>query len=365
MRIEVNTQTIHQNARILVEFCAAHGIQVAGVTKACCGHPDVAWAMLAGGVAMLADSRLDNIRRMRAAGIAGPFMLLRLPALSEVNDVVALTQVSLNTEVETVRALSQAARAQGVVHRVILMVDVGDRREGVMPDQAVATAREMAALPDISLIGVGTNLRCVGGVLPTRENTQMLVDVAEEIERRLGLRLEIISGGQTTSLTLLQPGHMPPRVNQLRVGEGILLGYDSATDWSLPGMRRDGVTVWGEVIELKTKPSLPAGTVLKDAFGRTPQWEDRGLRLRAILALGNQDLRTEGLRPRRPGVAVVGASSDHLIVDATDAVPPLRLGEELGFELDYAALATVMTNHNRVQVVASGECRGISHSKGF
>lgn len=355
MRVEVNAHVIRENARILVEFCAAYAIQIAGVTKACCGHPDIARAMLEGGVSLLADSRLDNVRRMRAAGIAGPFMLLRLPALSETTDAVALTQVSLNTEVETVRALSQAAQAQDVVHRVILMVDVGDRREGVMPDNAVATARAMAAMPAISLVGVGANLRCVGGVIPTRENTQMLVDIAEEIERRLGLRLEIISGGQTTSLTLLQPGQMPPRVNQLRVGEGILLGYDSATDWSLPGMRRDGFTVWGEVIELKTKPSLPAGTVLKDAFGRTPHWEDRGPRLRAILALGNQDLRTEGLRPRRPGVAVVGASSDHLIVDATDAAPPIRLGEELDFELDYAALATVMTNRDQVRIVTSGE----------
>jgi len=351
VRVEVECGRIRYNAEAVVQFCAAHGIQVAGVTKACCGHPEVARAMLAGGVSLLADSRLSNVRRLREAGIHGPVMLLRLPALSEVEAVVALTQVSLNSQVETVCALSKAAQAQGVSHRVILMIDVGDRREGVMPDQAGAVAREMVALPGIELVGIGTNLRCIGGVLPTRENTQLLVDVAEEIERSLGLHFDVVSGGQTTSLSLLQPGEMPPRVNQLRIGEGILLGYDSATNWSLPGMVRDAFTVIGEVIEVITRPSLPAGEIALDAFGRAPHWEDRGLRRRAILSLGNQDLRTDGLRCKRPGVAVVGASSDHLIVDVTDASPPVRLGEELEFTPDYAALATVMASHQVTQVV--------------
>jgi predicted amino acid racemase len=351
VRVEVDCGRVRHNVGAIVQFCAACGIQVAGVTKACCGHPEVARAMLAGGVRLLADSRLGNVRRLRQAGLDGPVMLLRLPALSEVEDVVALTQISLNSQVETVRALSHAARAQGVSHQVVLMVDVGDRREGVMPDRAHATARDMLALPGIELVGIGTNLRCIGGVLPTQENTQLLVDVAEEIERSLGLRFDVVSGGQTTSLMLLQSGEMPPRVNQLRIGEGMLLGYDSASNWSLPGMHRDAFTVIGEVIEVITKPSLPAGTIALDAFGRAPHWEDRGLRRRAILSMGNQDLRTDGLRCRRSGATVVGASSDHLIVDVTDASPPVRLGEELEFTPDYAALASVMASRQVTQVV--------------
>jgi predicted amino acid racemase len=133
--------------------------------------------MLAGGVTMLAESRLKNVKRLRDAGIDVDIMLLRLPRLSEVNEVVRLTQVSLNSQVETVRALSRAAQAHGVTHQVMLMVETGDRREGVMPSEAMSVAREMLTPPGIELVGIGTNVSCIGGVLPTQENTQLLVDV--------------------------------------------------------------------------------------------------------------------------------------------------------------------------------------------
>src|SRR5512139_94121 len=102
MRIEVDCERIRRNAQVIVRLCAARGIDVVGVTKACCGHPQVARAMLAGGVTMLADSRLTNVRRMREGGIDSDVMLLRLPRLSEADEVVTLTQISLNSEVETV-----------------------------------------------------------------------------------------------------------------------------------------------------------------------------------------------------------------------------------------------------------------------
>ena len=351
MRIEVDCTRIQRNAQAVVDLCSAHGIEVAGVTKACCGHPEVARAMLAGGVALLAESRLNNVRRLRQADINGRVMLLRMPALSQIEEVVGLTQISLNSEVETVRALSREAQAQGVRHQVILMVETGDRREGVMPDQALAAARDILPLPAIELVGIGTNLSCIGGTLPTAENTRRLVDIAEDIERTLNIDLPVISGGHTSNLRLLLRGEMPPRVTQLRVGEAILLGVDSASKWPLPCPHQDAFTVVGEVIEVNTKPSMPDGPIAVDAFGRTPHWEDLGPRRRAILAMGEQDMRIEGLRPKRPGVSVVGASSDHLVVDVTEADPPVRLGEELEFDPTYAAVATAMASRDVTKVV--------------
>jgi predicted amino acid racemase len=117
---------------------------------------------------------------------------------------------------------------------------------------------------------------------------------------------------------------------------------NSTTRSPLPFLRQDAFTVVAEVIEVKTKPSLPDGQIAVDAFGRTPHWEDLGLRRRAILALGEQDMRVEGLLPRRPDVAIVAASSDHLVVDVTGADPPVRLGDELAFDPQYPAAATAM-----------------------
>ena len=351
MRIEVDCERIRRNTEGIVEMCAAHGIEVVGVTKACCGQPEVAQAMLAGGVDKLGDSRLDNVERLRRAGIDEDIMLLRLPRPSEVDAVVRLTQVSLNSEAETVRALSRAALARGVTHQVILMVETGDRREGVMPERALGAAQAMLGLPHIDLVGVGTNLACIGGVLPSRENVQLLVDVAESIEHALGIRFPVISGGHTSNLDLLMRDEMPPRVNQLRVGEALLLGVNSTTRNPLPFLYQDAFIVVAEVIEVKTKPSLPDGQIAVDAFGRTPHWEDLGLRRRAILALGEQDMRIEGLHPRRSDVSIVGASSDHMVVDVTEADPPVRLGDELAFDPLYAAAATAMVGIGMKKVI--------------
>jgi predicted amino acid racemase len=351
MRIEVDCERIRRNTEAIVKVCAEGNIEVVAVTKACCGHPEVARAMLAGGVRMLAESRLKNVQRLREAGIDADIMLLRLPCLSEVDQVVRLTQVSLNSQVETVRALSHAAQAHGVTHQVMLMLETGDRREGVMPGEAVDAARGMGGLPGIELVGIGTNVSCIGGVLPTQENTQLLVDVAEDIERTLSIRLRVVSGGHTASLALIERGEMPSRVNQIRIGEGILLGIDSAGNWPLPVPYQDAFNVVAEVVEVETKPSLPEGPITIDAFGRTPHWEDLGIRRRAILAMGEQDLRVDGLRPKQPGVTIVGASSDHLVVDVTEADLPIRLGDELEFDPIYAAVATAMASFGVTQVI--------------
>ena len=352
MRIEIDCNRIRRNTEAVVQLSAAHGVEVAGVTKGCCGHPDVARAMLAGGVALLADARLRNVRRMREAGIGADIMLLRLPRVSEAADVVSVTQVSLNSEIETVAALSRAARPRGITHRVVLMIEAGDRREGVMPGDAIETARRVLALPNIELEGIGSNMSCIGGVLATRKNTQAVVDVAEQVEHALGIRLRVISGGHTGSLWLTAAGALPARVNQLRVGEGILLGTDNSTWYPLPIPHKDAFTVVAEVIEIKTKPSLPEGPPgAGDALGRQPQWKDLGPRRRAILAMGEQDLRVDALRPRRQGVTVVGASSDHTVIDVTEADPPVGLGDLIEFDPLYAALATAMASQDVEKVV--------------
>lgn len=351
MRIEVDCERIKRNAEAIVKMCVSQGIEVVGVTKACCGHPRVARALLAGGVSMLAESRLKNVKRLRKAGVDVDLMLLRLPCLSEVDEVVKLTQVSLNSEVETVRALSRAARGQGITHQVILMIETGDRREGVLPEEALQTAQAILKLPSIDLVGTGTNLACFGGVLPTKEKMQLLVEVTEEIERLLGIRFRVISGGNTANLDLVQSGEMLSRVNQLRIGEAILLGRNVPPNNPLPCPYQDAFNVVAEVIEIKTKPSFPDGPLVVDAFGHTSHSKGMGIRRRAILAMGEQDLHTDALRPKRRGVTIVGASSDHLVVDVTEADPPVNLGEELAFEPLYSAVATAMASVDVTQAI--------------
>jgi len=361
--ITADCESVRENAAAVVTMCASRGVTVLGVTKCCCGEPALARAMLAGGVTMLGDSRLENVRRLREAGIECEFWLLRIPAMSEVDDVVGQTEVSLNSEMAVVEGLSAVAQRQGRRHGVVLMVDTGDRREGVSPGAAVRVATAMDSLPGIDLVGIGTIVGEISAVLPTLENHRLVVDVAEEVERALGRRLRWISGGHSSSLPFVAEGTLPGRINQLRVGEAIFFGTEETTGCALLVPHREVFVVRAEVIELMSKPSLPDGPIGPDAFWRIRQWEDKGIRRRAIVALGEQDMRTEQLISRRHGVHVIGASSDHLVLDVEEARPGVRLGESLDFVATYTSVVTAWPNRLVERVLAGVEqrpatCRG-------
>ena len=342
--IEVDLKKLEQNTRVIVDMAEANGMTVAGVVKACGGEPLVAKGMLRGGVKALADSRLSNLQVLRKAIPEAELWLLRLPQLSEVDELVQVADVVLVSHVETAKALGEAALgAEGTI-RIILMVDVGDLREGVWPDEAVDVAKEMALLSGVELAGVGTNLACYGGVIPDEENMKTLLGVGEKVERALGKKLQLVSGGNSANLNLLMEGGMPRGINNLRVGEALLLGCEAARREPIPGAYQDAFTLQAEVIEVAAKPSVPIGTIGQDAFGGVPTFTDEGMRKRIILAVGQQDTVPDGLTPRHEGCRVLGASGDHLIVDVTESDREWKLGEIFSFGINYAALVRGMTS---------------------
>jgi predicted amino acid racemase len=172
------------------------------------------------------------------------------------------------------------------------------------------------------------------------KNLNLLLDIKKDIESKVGIKLEIISGGGTSSLKLVEDGSMPRGVNQLRIGEGILLGTDTTHGYVVPWLHQDAFLLRTEVIELKTKPSVPIGVTGNDSFGNKPVFVDKGLRKRAIVALGKQDVNIEGLIPLDSTIHIMGASSDHLIVDVTDAAGDISVGDLLTFRLNYQGLLT-------------------------
>lgn len=342
--VTIDLQKIEHNARTVTRLCRQYGITVTGVTKVTCALPEVAQVMLRGGVTSIGESRLPNIQRLRAGGVHTSYMLLRLPPLSEVEAVVSAVDISLNSEVSVIAALSRAAQQRGRVHDIIIMVDLGDLREGVWPDDLVPFVRDTIHLPGIRIVGLGTNLSCYGGVVPSSDNMQQLVDYADQIERTFNLELSYISGGSSSSLPLIAAGKMPKRINHVRIGEAILLGRETMHRTAWPDTFQDAFCLYAEVIEEKQKPSVPLGEIAEDAFGRTPVFIDRGERERAILNIGREDVDVAGIRPLDTRLAILGASSDHLLVDVTDAKETIRIGDTLAFSLNYSALLAVMTS---------------------
>lgn len=341
-RLFIYLKKIEANARLLADLCRRHGIEPVGVTKATCGDPQVARAMLAGGFTMLGESRLENARRLRAGGITAPLFLLRLPMPSQAAEVVRLFQCSLNSEPATIRALNAAAAQAGLIHQIILMVDLGDLREGIWPDDLETTVQQVKGLGNIRLLGLGANLTCYGGVIPTRENLGKLLEYNRRAEEIYSQPLPVISGGNSSSLPLLLQGQLPS-VSQLRLGESVILGRETVARTPIPGAHLDCFQLQAEIIELRKKPSVPIGEIGQDAFGGTPVFQDRGVHRRAILALGRQDVAVDSLLPP-PGTEILGASSDHLLLDVSRYPEPLAVGDCLTFYLGYGALLAAMTS---------------------
>jgi predicted amino acid racemase len=338
--LEIDLKKIEANARRITEKCSEIGIDVLGVTKGFAALPRIVTAMKHGGIKKLADARLENIIDLRKQRFSQSITLLRIPRLSSVGDVVSFADCSVNSEYSVIKALSDTAAQKGIHHDIILMIDVGDLREGVLPEEAAALAEKAAKLRGVIVRGIGTNMGCFGGILPTQQNLNLLLDIKKEIEEKAGIELDVISGGGTSSLKLVDNGTIPKGITQLRIGEGILLGTDTTHDFEIPWLDQDAFLLRTEVIEVKSKPSVPIGERGKDAFGNKPMFPDKGLRKRAILALGKQDVNIEGLIPADKTMHILGASSDHLIIDVTDSGNTVAVGDMITFRLKYQGLLT-------------------------
>jgi predicted amino acid racemase len=350
-RIEIDLSSIAHNVRVLVERFGAKGIHIVGVTKAVCGDPKIANIFFANGIKTIGDSRLENLKRMREAGITAPLLLLRLPAITEAEEVVNLAEYSLNSEILTIRHLSEAAHRNGRTHKVILMVELGDLREGIMPEDLNTIVRQVIDYKGIALAGIGGNLFCYGGVQPDDDNMGQLSALAHEVETEFGIELEVVSGGSTINYMWVMSAEDVGRINQLRCGESLLVGGITLEIKGIPGLKYEAFKLVTEVIESKVKPSLPWGEIGLDGLGQKPSIEDRGPMQRIIVNIGRQDIFPLAYSPILE-MEILGAGSDHLVLDAKQT--GVNVGEEVAFILDYNPIMQVM-NSQFVQKVYLNE----------
>jgi ornithine racemase len=334
-RIEISLSQIRHNARILCERYGQKGISLMGVSKATLGDPAIAQAMIQGGVKFIADSRLENIQKMRQAGISSRFVLLRT-TLSQAEAIVQSVDISLNTELATIQALSHYAGIHHKSHQIIVMVEMGDLREGVLARDLSGFIQTVLDLPHIQILGIGCNLACYGGVQPSDEKMLALSHLATSIEKSFQIKLDVVSGGNSANHDWCQGTHNVDRINNLRIGESILLGCEPLNRTAIPGLHTSAFSLIAEVIESKYKPSLPFGKLGQDAFGNMPTFQDRGIHHRVIIALGRQDVLITGLTPRS-GLEILGASSDHVVLESQQ--DDCRVGSE-----DYGGLLSAMTS---------------------
>jgi len=340
-RVIINLEKYRHNLRFLLDSCHKNGMSVMAVSKVFCADRKLIEVMIEEKVDYIADSRILNLKSFTCPM---PKVLLRLPSFGEVDDIVKYSDISLNSELSTIKLLDEAADKINQSHGVILMIDLGDLREGIYEENEVYSAVEkILELKNIDLKGIGVNLTCYGGIIPTIDTLQKLVDYKANIEDKFNIQLEIISGGNSSNIDLMLNGNIPAEINNIRLGESTVLGRETAYGDFLDSTYDDVFTFEADIIELKEKPSVPIGQIGMNAFGKVPSFEDTGVMLRAILAVGKQDVDYTELIPYDT-IKAIGGSSDHIILDVSDANNMYEVGDTVLFKLTYSSILSLMTS---------------------
>lgn len=316
------------------------------VTKSFCADPMITEIINAHPlVDYVADSRVANLKKMDK--FPKEKVLLRIPQESELHNMVKYADISFQSEPDTLIKTNDEAASQGKTHKVVLMIDLGDLREGIFftdTDKIFDTVKLVIESENLELFGIATNLTCYGAIIPKQDNLSVLTDLGTQIEEKFHIKLNMISGGNSSSYYLIEEGKLPDGINNLRLGEAFILGNETAYSQRIEGTYNDGVFVEAQIVELKKKPSLPIGESGVDAFGNKPVYEDKGLMDRAIVAIGQQDIDPESAYPTDPNIEILGASSDHMILDVTHSEKKYKVGDILSFTLGYGGLLKAATS---------------------
>ncbi len=338
-KIRINLKKYEYNLNYLSKEFAKNNLTMMVVSKVFCAEQKLIDVINKTDIKYIADSRVKNLSKMKTDKLK---VLLRIPQFCEIKDVIRYADISLNSEIETIKKLDQEALKQKKSHGIILMFDIGDLREGIFYESRyLMLVEEILSLKNIYLEGIGTNLTCYGGVIPEQKTLAKFKMIKDEIEKKFKLNLKLISGGNSSSLKLVFDQKLPRFINNLRIGETLVLGRETAYGKYIGQLYDDVFKLEAQVIELQDKPSMPQGTLGFDAFGNKVKFVDLGEMRRAILAVGRQDVNCEDLMTTSK-IDILGCSSDHLIVNDKDKI--LNIGDVISFKLTYGGILSLMTS---------------------
>ena len=345
-RLIINLESLKFNLAVINRWMERHGATWSVVTKVLCGHTDTLRALQHLGVRSMGDSRLANLQAIERIIPDFEAWYLRVPDMSSITDVVAYSDVSLNSEIEVIKALNDEARKQDKIHRIIIMIELGDLREGILPGSLTKFYEQVFTLPNIEVLGIGANLGCLAGAVPTVDQFMQLILYRELLELKFDHKLAMISAGSTSVLPLVLTKKLPSAINHFRIGEAIFLGTDLINGGTLPYLTNDVMLLEAEIAEIKEKGLVPMGETgtatpfetETDETTTTPG--QRGYR--ALVSIGHLDTDIGGLTPVNPSYKIAGASSDITVINLGDESDGLKVGDTIKFKVNYSALLRLM-----------------------
>lgn len=346
-RVTINLELLRHNLQVINSWMEGHKATWTVVTKVLCGHADSLRALQLLGVRSMGDSRLENIEAIERITPEFEAWYLRVPDPSSVEDVARLSDVSLNSELDIIRALDVHARKRGYIHRIVIMIELGDLREGILPGSLINFYKEVFELPNIEVLGIGANLGCLAGAVPSVDQFMQLILYRELLELKFRRKLAMISGGSSAVLPLLLERGVPEAINHFRIGEAIFLGSDLVNGGTLPGLRNDAVLLEAEIAEIKEKGLVPSGETTSiqpfESTGGNEETQPGARGYRAIVSVGQLDTDIGGLTPVDANHSIAGASSDVTVVNLGDNPWGLKVGDTIKFRTNYSAMLRLMS----------------------
>lgn len=348
-RLVIDEKKVRENIRVFWKRCKEDGVSPIAVTKVFAGDKKIVEMLVSEGVKDIADSRIINFKNFQDFPVKK--WLVRTPMLSQVSDVVKYCDVSFQSELSVIKACNREAKNQSKIHEIILMVEMGDLREGIYPEEKVfEIVRSVSTLENIKIIGIGANFNCLNGIKISPDKLKELINIKDKMAEILGNDDLIISGGSSGAFRLMYEKTMPKDINQIRTGIALIIGIIDYQEPEMDFLHKDCAILEAEVIESTDKPSLPWGETTVNLVGEMPEFIDKGIRKRAICAVGRQDIEPMHLYPMDSGVEVLGASSDHLVLDIENSSNNINVGDILKFNIGYLTFLRMLTS-NQVEII--------------
>lgn len=336
--ITLNTLKLKYNYEYINKLFTKNNIEWSVVSKLLCGNEELLQVLLDLGIKQVCDSRISNLKVLKKLKNNVETIYIKPPAKNNIKNIIKYADISLNTESKTIQLLSEEAKRQNKIHKIIIMVELGELREGVTEEKLISVYNKARQMDNIEVIGIGGNLSCLYGVLPDLKKLNQLIKYKTILQSKFEEKIKYVSGGSSVTIHLLMEKTLPKEINHFRVGETLFFGTDVYNGVNLEELHNDILKLYSQIIEISEKPLEPEGNFGTNLEGDTYEVNEDliGMKgVRAIIDVGLLDVDPQHLKPIDENINIVGATSDMIVVNLDNTEREYKVGDFIEFDLDY------------------------------
>lgn len=355
--LTIHSKRVIENIRKLNNYLEENNIKWTLITKMLNGYKPILEKLLFDGelqrLHSVGDARISNLKAIKEIAPDIVTMYIKPPAFNQVKNVIKYADISLNSNIQTLEKLDLEAGKAGKIHRVVVMIEMGELREGILRENIIKFYSRAFDLKNINIIGLGTNLGCMYGVEPTYDKLIQLSLYKQLIESMFGKKMELVSGGSSITLPLISRKKVPKEVNHFRIGETVFLGVSPLNNKRFKNLSTTAFDFSGEILEFEKKGNVPDGNIGEAAIGQTAGFDNENYHesWRCIVDFGEIDVDVNNLTLKDKKLNFVGTTSDMTVFDMEEESKNYRVGDKIHFQPNYMAIARLTNSKYMTKIV--------------